>query len=141
MDEVGVESVPFTIFFDPQMVGVEKCEGWTNLNRRARAGLDADVDGVEDGIKFPNGNNIASGSDAHYFKPYLMTPISGGYLLTLNATTTGAYRLSVRWRLAADAAGTWRWDGAEMANGYSKRDYAIIVSPKSVVCPSMNLMH
>ena len=130
VDEVVGDSIPITIFFDPQTLGVDKCEVFTNLNRRDRAALDANGDGVEDGIRGPDGNTIASGSDAHYYKPYLMTGVSGGYQLTLNATTTGAYRLTVRWRLTSDTAGTWRWYGAESAGGYNKRDFTIVVSPK-----------
>jgi hypothetical protein len=46
---------------------------------------------------------------AHYagqrralFQGVPMNGVSGGYQLTLNATTTGAYRLTVRWRLNSD---------------------------------------
>ncbi len=130
VDELAGDAVPITVFFDPQTLGVDKCEVFTNLNRRERAGVDVDADGVEDGIKLPNGNNIPSGSDAHYFKPYGMASVSGGYQTTLSASKTGVYRLTVRWRLTADVAGTWRWYSAESSGGYQKRDYAIVVSPK-----------
>ncbi len=126
VDEVAGDTVPFTIFFDPQTLGVQTCEVYTNLNRRDRAGGDADGDGVEDGIKPPA--NVPVGSDAHYFKAYTMTGVSGGYLLTLAANKTGAYRLTVRWRLTSDSPGTYRYYNNDDAGG--KRDYAIVVSPK-----------
>ena len=53
LDEVAGESVPVTVFFDPQTLGVESCEVLTNLNRRDRAVLDADGDGIHDGITSP----------------------------------------------------------------------------------------
>ena len=126
VDEVAGDMVPFTIFFDPQTLGVQTCEVYTNLNRRDRAGGDADGDGVEDGIKPPA--NVPVGNDAHYFKAYTMTGVSGGYLLTLNANKTGVYRLTVRWRLTSDSQGTYRYYNNDDAGG--KRDYAIVVSPK-----------
>ena len=129
VDEVAGDAIPFTIFFDPQTSGVETCEVFTNLNRRDRAGIDADGDGVEDGIKPPPGTLITPGSDAHYYKAYTMNGVSGGYQLTLNATRTGAYRLTVRWRLTTDPAGTYRYYNND--DGGGKRDYAIIVSPKT----------
>ena len=129
VDEVAGDAIPFTIFFDPQTFGVETCEVFTNLNRRDRAGIDADGDGVEDGIKPPPGTLITAGSDAHYYKAYTMTGVSGGYQLTLNANKTGAYRLTVRWRLTSDPAGTYRYYNND--DGGGKRDFAIVVSPKT----------
>lgn len=128
VDETAAESVPVTVFFDPQTFGVETCEVFTNLNRRDRAGLDANSDGIEDGILPPSGMLIAVGSDAHYFKAYTMANVSGGYQLTLPASKTGAYRLTVRWRLTSDAAGTYRYYNND--DGGGKRDYAIVVSPR-----------
>ena len=126
VDEVAGDTVPFTVFFDPQTLGVQTCEVYTNLNRRDRADDDADGDGIEDGIKPPA--NVPPGSDAHYFKAYTMTGVSGGYQLTLNASRTGAYRLTVRWRLTSDSPGTYRYYNND--DGGGKRDYAIVVSPK-----------
>ena len=37
VDEAAGDSIPITIFFDPQMLGVETAEVFTNLNRRERA--------------------------------------------------------------------------------------------------------
>ncbi len=130
IDEIAQQSIPFTIFFDPQTLGVASAEVYTNLNRRDRAALDADGDGVEDGIKPPDGNKIAAGDDRHYFKAYSMKPVPGGYLLTLNASKCGAYRLTARYHLNSDPPGVYHWYGSEM-NGSQipKRDYAIVVSP------------
>lgn len=133
LDEVAGESVPVTVFFDPQTLGVESCEILTNLNRRDRAVLDADGDGIHDGIKPPNANTIPAGSDAHYFKAYPMSLVSGGYQLTLLANKTGAYRLTARYRLNGDAPGTYRYYNSEQTSpGVFKRDHCLVVSPSTV---------
>src|SRR5947209_3558248 len=62
VDEIAGDQIPITIFCDPQTLGVETVEVLTNLNRRDRAQQDADGDGIEDGIKPPNANNIAAGN-------------------------------------------------------------------------------
>lgn len=66
INEVAGDSIPITVFFDPQAVNIETCEIFTNLNRRERAQLDADGDGdgIEDGIKAVNGNTIVAGNDS-----------------------------------------------------------------------------
>jgi glycosidase len=133
VNEVVGDAVPITVFFDPQTLGVETAEVFTNLNRRERAAQDADHDGVEDGIKPPPGNSIVAGDDGNYYKAYKMNLVNGGYQLTLQASRCGAYRLSARYRLQGDPAGTYRWYGAETnAQGILKRDHAIVVSPSSV---------
>lgn len=129
LNEVAGESIPVTIFFDPQMLGVETCEVFTNLNRRDRAQLDANGDGIEDGIKPVDGNLITAGNDNHYFKAHPMSLVSGGYQLTLPATRTGAYRLTARWRLTGDAPGTWRYY-LEPFGDLCFRAHALVVSPK-----------
>ena len=132
VNEVAGDSVPITVFFDPQTLGVEGAEVFTNLNRRDRAVQDADHDGIEDGIKPPPGNNIAAGDDGNYYKAYRMNLVSGGYQLTLQASRCGAYRLTARYRLQGDPAATYRWYGAETnGQGILKRDHAIVVSPIS----------
>ena len=130
VDEVAGDSIPVTIFFDPQMLGVETCEVFTNLNRRDRAGMDADSDGIEDGIKPPPGSLVTAGSDVHYYKAYNMDLIEGGYQLTLTANRTGAYRLTVRWRLTADAPGTFRYY-TDPYGDLCFRAHALVISPKS----------
>ncbi len=129
LNEVVGESIPVTIFFDPQMLGVESCEVFTNLNRRDRAQLDANGDGVEDGIKPVDGNLITAGNDNHYFKAHPMSLISGGYQITLPVTKTGAYRLTARWRLTGDTPGTWRYY-IEPDGDLCFRAHALVVSPK-----------
>ena len=130
VNELAHDSIPFTIFFDPQTTGVATAEVFTNLNRRDRAALDADGDGVEDGIKPPDGNKITAGDDKNYYKAYTMLPTAGGYLLTLQATKCGVYRLTARYRLNGDPPGVYHWYGSELnAQQIPKRDYAIVVSP------------
>ena len=130
VDEIAADSIPVTVFFDPQTLGVETCEVFTNLNRRERAQLDADGDGIEDGIKAPNGNNIPAGNDANYYKAYTMGLVAGGYQLTLQAQKTGAYRLTARYRLNGDAAGTYRYY-TDPFGDLCFRAHALVVSPKA----------
>jgi hypothetical protein len=130
VDEVASTTVPITVFFDPQITGIETAEVFTNLNRRNRATLDADGDGIEDGIKPPFGNSIPAGDDQNYYKAYTMALVNSGYQLTLSAAKCGAYRLSARYRLNGDVPGTYRWYGDERnTKGFLKRDHAIVVSP------------
>ena len=128
IDETASDSIPVTIFFDPGTTGVESAEVFTNLNRRDKADGDIDGDGVQDGIIPPNGNNIAAGNDANYYKAYTMSPTTGGYIITLNANKTGAYRLSARYRLNGDTPGTYRWYSD--TDGGGKRDHCFVISPK-----------
>src|SRR5438874_3014352 len=130
ISETARETVPITVFFDPQVTRVESAEVFTNLNRRDWATADPNASGVEEGISPPSGNSIAAGDDRHYFKAYPMSPVPGGYLLTLPISKTGAYRLTARYRLTSDPAGTYRWYyGEQNGQGMPKRDYAIVVSP------------
>src|SRR5262249_3777461 len=132
INEVAGDKVPITLFFDPQTLGVETAEIFTNLNRRDHASTDADGDGIEDGIKPPSGNSVTEGDDRHYYKAYKMAVVSGGYQLTLEASRCGAYRLTTRYRMNGDPAGTYRWYGDESnGQGIRKRDHAIVVSPAS----------
>ncbi len=131
VNEVAGDSIPFTIFFDPQTGGVQTAEVFTNLNRRDRAGLDADGDGIQDGIKPPSGDTVvASGAtaDANYYRAYTMTPVSGGYQLTLSTQKTGAYRLTARYRLSA--AGPWIYYTGSFGD-LAFRAHAVVVSPKA----------
>ena len=128
LNEVTAESVPITIFFDPQATNIDTCEVFTNLNRRDRAQLDANGDGIEDGIKPVDGNAITAGNDSHYFKAYPMNLVSGGYQLTLNATKTGAYRLTARYRFVGNPA--WFYYTGAFGD-LCFRAHAVVVSPKS----------
>ena len=128
VNEAAGDSIPITIFFDPQMLGVETAEVFTNLNRRDRAGLDANSDGIHDGIKPVPGSLITAGSDDHYYKAYTMAGVSGGYQLTLQASKTGMYRLTCRYRLTTDAPGTYRYY-TDPFGDLLFRAHAIVVSP------------
>ena len=130
INEAAHESVPITIFFDPQVTGVEAAEVFTNLDRRDWATAAPNGDGVEEGISPPSGNTIAAGDDRHYYKAYPMSPVPGGYLLTLPISKTGAYRLTARYLLTSDPPGTYRWYYSEQnRQGMPKCDHAIVVSP------------
>ena len=125
VDEVAGDSVPLTILFSPNQPNLTAVEVFSNLNRRDRATLDANADGIEDGIVPPDGNAIVAGEDANYYKAYPMSPTAapGQFSLTLHAQKTGAYRLTARYQVAGTT--NWVWYSA---NG--RRDHALVVTPK-----------
>src|SRR5260370_24167155 len=102
ISETAHETVPITIFFDPQVTGVEAAEVFTNLDRRDWATAAPNGDGVEEGISPPSGNSIAAGDDRHYYKAYPMSPVAGGYLLTLPISKTPAARPTPPYPLTPD---------------------------------------
>ncbi|HOX55281.1 MAG TPA: alpha-amylase family glycosyl hydrolase [Candidatus Paceibacterota bacterium] len=125
VDETAADSVPLAILFSPGVSGVTNAEVFSNLNRRDRAALDANGDGVEDGIVPPDGAAIAAGDDSQYYKAYTMSPGGqpGQYTLTLNAQKTGAYRLTARYQITGDTNWFWYSDGG-------RRDHALVVAPR-----------
>jgi glycosidase len=125
VDEVAGELAPITISFTPNASNLVAVEVYSNLNRRDRAALDANGDGIEDGILPPDGNLLVAGDDGSYYKAYIMSPTGteGTYSLTLNAQKTGAYRLTGRYKVS----GTTNW--IYYSSG-GRRDHAIVVSPK-----------
>lgn len=127
VDENAGDTIDITVFFDPGVPNVESAEIFTNLNRRERAGLDADGDGVEDGIKPPNGNSIAIANGNHYYQAFAPFVVPGGYQMYLQAYKTGVYRLTARYRLNGDPPGTYRWYND--TDGGGKRDHCLVVSP------------
>jgi hypothetical protein len=130
INEVAGESLPITVFFDPQVPGVQSAEVFTNLNRRQFAILRG-ANNFEEGINPPSGDSIVEGDDKHYYKAYRMTAMAaGGYQLTLSATKCGVYRLTARYHLSSDPPGTYHWYGTELnASGIPKRDHVIVISP------------
>ena len=125
VDEVAGDAVPITISFAPG-VQADEVELWTNLNNRDRAGADADGDGIHDGILPPAPNpkpsDYTSGPypSTGYFQAIPLTGTGGTYTITLNATKTGAYRLTGRYKIAGQT--TWTW--------FSGRDHCVTVAPK-----------
>jgi hypothetical protein len=124
MDENTGDSVPLTVLFTPNAPNVTAAEVFSNLNRRDRAALDANGDGIEDGIVPPDGNAIVAGDDSSYYRAYPMSVSGqpGQYTLTLNAQKTGAYRLTARYKVSGNT--NWSWYSS---NG--RRDHALVVSP------------
>ncbi|MEQ1748788.1 MAG: alpha-amylase family glycosyl hydrolase [Prosthecobacter sp.] len=124
VDEIAGDSIPLTVTFAPGQVATE-VELVTNLNQRDYADDDKNANGVEDGMEFNETESlIGSGAD-YYYRSYPMTgPSSGTYTATLNATKTGAYRLTARWKVSGDP--NWRWFTNHAA---ARRDHAITVSP------------
>ncbi|NBS84955.1 MAG: hypothetical protein EBS59_09750, partial [Verrucomicrobia bacterium] len=126
VDELAGDAVPITISFAPG-VQADEVELWTNLNNRDRAGQDADGDGIHDGILPPAASNTkpagyTSGPypSTGYFQAIPLTGSGGTYTATFNATKTGAYRLTGRYKIAGQ--NTWTW--------FYGRDHCITVAPK-----------
>lgn len=131
VDEIAGDNIPVTLVLQTGATNAVEAEIWGNLNNRDRAALDANGDGIPDGIVPPPApdekpQDYVSGAYPvdGYFQAVPMTPTGGGnYTLTIPATKTGAYRLSVRYRVGGDPV--WRWYGSA---GY--RDHCITVAPK-----------
>lgn len=131
VDEVAGDTVPVTITLQTGTANAVEAEIWTNLNNRDRAALDADGDGIHDGIlgppapgEKPPGYVSGAYPTAGYFQAVPMTSTGGGnYTLTIPVTKTGAYRLSARYRVSGDTA--WRWYGSSGC-----RDHCVTVAPK-----------
>jgi glycosidase len=128
VDEVAGDAVPLIVTFRPNAENVNPAtvQAFTNLNRRDRAEIDADGDGVEDGIVPPSGDLVGTG-DEHYYQGHVMSPTidPGEFAVTLLARRTGAYRLTARYQTTA-APGRWVY-----FTGEGRRDHAITVSPKA----------
>ena len=139
VNETAGDSVPLNVVFSPGQSNLTAVEAFSNLNRRDRATLDANGDGIEDGIVPPDGNAIMAGDDSNYYKAYAMSPTGtpGQYSLTLQAQKTGAYRLTARFTVAANT--NWIWYSS---NG--RRDHAIVVSPekaRDIIFYELNAMN
>ena len=147
IDEINGDSIPIYIYFDPQTTSgtVDEADVFTNLNNRDRANLDADGDGIPDGIVPPNGNLILSGSSTpNYYQAYQMNG-TGPFNLVLYANKTGAYRITARYHLQGDGPNTFHWysDFPDGGGTYNYRDAAIVVSPtkaRSMVMYEVNAL-
>lgn len=125
VDEVAGDSAPLTILFTPNTPNLSQIEVFSNLNRRDRAALDANGDGIEDGLVGPDGNSIVANDGTNYYQAYPMTATGtpGQFLLSLPGQNTGAYRLTARYKISGNS--NWFWYSS---NG--RRDHAVVVSPK-----------
>ncbi len=133
--EVSNDAVPLTILFSPNAsTNVVEADVFSNLNRRDHATMDANGDGIEDGIVPPDGNTIATGDTNNYYEAYAMSPTGtpGQYSLTLYAQKTGVYRLTARYRLAGSINWNWYITNAPYTTG-NRRDFGIVVSPKKAM--------
>ncbi len=139
VDEVTGDSIPINVVFSPNVPNVVEADVFSNLNRRNRATMDANGDGIEDGIVPPDGNTITTGDDNNYYKAYAMSPSGqpGQYVFTLNATNCGAYRLSARYKVSGNT--NWFWYSAD-----NRRDHCIVVTPtkaRNVTMYELNAMN
>ena len=126
LDELAGESRTISIVLNPdESSPITAAEVFTNLNNRDRANDDIDGDGIHDGIQPPSGNLVTAGNDIHYYTATTLAPQGNGtFTATLNASKTGAYRLTARWKVQGDPA--WRYYSNTAAN---RRDHAITISP------------
>jgi glycosidase len=135
VNEVSNDAVPLTILFSPNATtNVGEADVFSNLNRRERATLDANGDGIEDGIVPPDGSTIATGDTNNYYEAYAMSPTSksGQYALTLYAQKTGVYRLTARWNVSGSTNWNWYSTNSPDSTG-NRRDFMVVVSPKKAM--------
>jgi glycosidase len=135
VNEVSNDVVPLTILFSSSAsTNVLEADVFSNLNRRDHAAMDANGDGVEDGIVPPDGNAIATGDTNNYYEAYAMSPTStpGQFSLTLYAQKTGVYRLTARWKTAGSTNWNWYSTNSSYSAG-NRRDFIVIVSPKKAL--------
>lgn len=123
--QTAVVTVGFGGGYSPSEVQVV-----TNLNRRERADADANGDGIEDGI-LPPSRDLVGTDDANYYKAWPMTLTGGLYQVSLPVTRTGAYRLTVRYRMSG--SDVWQYYQGRSAPGYGGWDHALVVSPKKAL--------
>ena len=134
VNEVSNDAVPLTILFSPNVANVVEADVFSNLNRRDHAAMDANGDGIEDGILPPDGNTVATGDTNNYYEAYAMSPTGtpGQYSLTLYAQKTGVYRLTARYQVAGNSNWNWYSTNAPYTSG-NRRDFSIVVSPKKAL--------
>ncbi len=140
VNELNGDVIPLTILFSPNTNNVVEADVFSNVNRRSRAMLDANGDGIEDGIIPPDGNAIATGDDNNYYKAYAMTALGGGqFSFTLNATNTGAYRITARYKIAGNTNWFWYAGGST-----GRRDHCVVATPtkaRNMVMYELNAMN
>jgi hypothetical protein len=118
ISDTANERVPRTVLFDPQVTGVRAAKVLINLNRRDRATVLPSGGGAEEGISPPPRDGIKARQPP---EAYPVSPVAGGYVLTLTASKTGAYRPASRYRLTSDPPGTDHWYGdAQNAQGIAQ---------------------
>ncbi len=134
VNEVSNDVVPLTVLFTPNASNVVEADVFSNLNRRDHATMDANGDGIEDGIVPPDGNTIATGDTNNYYEAYAMSPTTtpGQYLLTLYAQKTGVYRLTARWKVSSSTNWNWYSTNSPYLTG-NRRDFMVVVSPKKAL--------
>lgn len=125
IDEVRDGTFPSVeILFSPNIGNLTAVEIYTNLNNRDRANQDFNSDGVEDGIRPPDGNSINATDTNAYFRAYAMEDLgSGNFRIVLPVNKTGAYRITGRYKVSGNP--NWIWVGDS-----GIRDHAVIVAPK-----------
>ncbi|MGB6222847.1 alpha-amylase family glycosyl hydrolase, partial [Haloferula sp.] len=126
VDELAGDTIPVTIAFAPGQSNITAVECVTNLNQRHRADADKNTNSISDGQEFNQVSGIIGppSDDSYYYHAHPMVPTGtpGEYSVTINATRTGAYRLTARWKVDGDPE--WR-----QFTAFGRRDHAITVTP------------
>lgn len=129
IDELNNNYETLTIRFLPYTTNtITEVELWTNLNNRSRVTNDINSDGIQDGIIPPSPpltkpEGYVSGpypTNGYWNAIPLTNSNNGTFVLTTNATKTGVYRMTARYRVSGST--NWIY--------YSKKDHNIIVAPK-----------
>ena len=126
VDEIAGTAVPLRVVFAPGSTGATAAEVVTNLNQRDFVAADVDANGVEDGMQGYRDAGVVSPATNACWRSHPMQPTAvpeEPFVLDLGVAKTGAYRLTVRWKISGDP--TWRWDGDTAGH----RDLAVVVSP------------
>ncbi|HAV12008.1 MAG TPA: hypothetical protein DCX06_00730, partial [Opitutae bacterium] len=128
VDEIANDSIPVTILFEPGQSNITagSVQVVTNLNQRHRADADKNSNNISDGQEWNQTEAIIGSStdDTYYYQTHTMTATGnpGEYSVVINATKTGAYRLSARWKVDGDP--DWR-----QYTAFGRRDHALTVAP------------
>jgi hypothetical protein len=126
INELSNQTVPITITFNKNALDVTDFEIWTNLNNRNRATNDANNDGIHDGIipppapnTYPPGYTNGVYPTNGYFYAIPVTQSNNLFTVVTNATRTGAYRLTARYKVSGST--NWVW--------YNGRDHCLVIAP------------
>lgn len=128
VDEITGDSIPVTVVFQPGEPNITpgSVEVVTKLNQRHRTDTDKNGNGISDGQEYNQTEGIIGpvADDRYYYQSHAMTATGtpGQFSTVINATKTGAYRLTARWKVDGDPA--WRWYTA-----FGRRHHAITVAP------------
>ena len=131
IDEAASNTAAITVVYSPP-AGATSVELFSNVGRRDMVTNDWNADGIEDGIRPPDGNGITTNDTTAYFTAFPMTWNGSAYTWTTNVGKCGAYRLTARYHAVSQTGTNWTWYNSE-----GRRDHAVVISPKKVLQQTM----